>query len=391
MKKHLGWLTRMLIALLGIGYILYTLNWSDRIFLPAGYVTDSGLVGADEWFRVIDETRDRYTVRRNGPSRSGPYDVGDVPKSQVGPGEGQLRFEPSFFTILRQSNKPQLVYGGLLLLPVVLLTTLRWWVLMRARGIEIGLAAVGRLTLAGYFFNLCMPGTTGGDLMKAYYAARGTDRRADAVVSIGIDRLCGLIGLVLLVGVIGLFSLDHPLIRKLTMLMWLGLVAVLAGAFLYTSPAVRRGLRLGETLGKLPGSGALRKIDGWISAYRHHKAALVLAIAISVSIHVCVAGAMSLAGFALGVDQSAVVLLSVIPIVMVLWSLPVSGPLGLGPMDFVAVQLVTAGSASSDQQALMMFVAFRLYLVAVGLLGSFALMGLGAKKVPGELQDTPLG
>lgn len=379
MKKHLGWLVRMLIAAVGVAYILYTLNWSDQVHLPAGYVTAEGHAGGAEGrsFSVIEEVEDGFYLMLPETIRRGPYEVGWIAKSELGPGADQPQLRPSVFTIVRQADGKLLVLGGLLLVPVVLLTTLRWWVLTRARGIEITLGRVGRLTLAGYFFNLCMPGTTGGDVMKAYYAAKGTNQRADAVVSIAIDRLCGLVGLVLLVAVIGLFSLDNPLIRKLTVAMWCGLVVFIFIAWLYTSPTLRGRLRLGAKLGKLRGANLIRNVDAWVTAYRRHIGTLLAAIGISVIIQVCVASAMSLSGFAMGVDQPLVYLLGVIPIVLVLWSLPVSGPLGLGPLDYVAVQLVVGLSQTTDQQALMMFVAYRLYLVTIGLTGSLALIGLG--------------
>ncbi|MEO0475147.1 MAG: lysylphosphatidylglycerol synthase transmembrane domain-containing protein, partial [Planctomycetota bacterium] len=300
-----------------------------------------------------------------------------IAKTELGTADDQPQFKPSFVTILGQADTTRLVFGGLLLIPVVLIATVRWWVLMRARGIQVGLARVGRLALAGYFFNLCMPGTTGGDVMKAYYAAKGTDQRADAVVSIGIDRLCGLVGLVLLVGLLGLLSLDDPLILKITIAMWSGLAALITVAWLYTSPTLRNKLRLGAKLGKLPGSKLLRNLDAWVSAYRRHLGSLAAAVGLSVLIHLGVAIAMASAGFALGIDQPLVILMSMIPIVLMLWSLPVSGPLGLGPLDYVAVLLIVGSSQTTDQQALMMFVAFRLYLVAVGLIGSLALLGLG--------------
>jgi hypothetical protein len=382
MKKHLGWMIRMLIAALGVAYILYTLNWSDQIWLPPGYplIAENVSGGEDgQAYLILDESDTTYRIGLPPDSYGHGPDWGEIAKSELGTGDDQPQFKPSFITIVKQANAKLLIFGGLLLIPVILLTTLRWWILMRARGIEIGLGRVGRLTMAGYFFNLCMPGTTGGDVMKAYYAAKGTDQRADAVVSIGIDRLCGLVGLVLLVGIIGLFSLDNPLIRKLTIAMWFGLVALIVVAWLYTSPALRSRLRLGAKLGKLPGVNLFRNVDAWVTAYRRHLGALAAAIGISVVIQVCIASAMSLSGFAMGVDQPLLYLLGVIPIVLILWSLPVSGPLGLGPLDYVAVQLVVASSGTSDQQALMMFVAYRLYLVAIGLIGSLALLGLGAK------------
>ena len=381
MKQHLGWMIRMLIAALGVAYILYTLNWSDQVWLPPGYTLRPGVEGGidGEHYDILEEVPDGYTIGRAPDAHGTGPDGAWLSKSELGSGDSMPQFKPSVFTIVRQADKTLLILGGLMLVPVVLLTTLRWWLLMRARGIDIGFLQVGRLTLAGYFFNLCMPGATGGDVMKAYYAAKGTDQRADAVVSIAIDRLCGLVGLVLIVGIIGLFSLDDPLILKLTLAMWCGLIALLTVAWLYTSPTLRSRLRLGAKLGKLPGATVLRNLDAWVSAYRRHLGTLAVAVALSLIIQPCVAGGMSLAGFAMGVDQPLLYLLGVIPIVLMLWSLPVSGPLGLGPLDYVAVLLIVGTSQTSDQQALMMFVVYRLYLVAIGLVGSLALLGLGGR------------
>lgn len=383
MKKHLGWIARMLIAALGVAYILYTLTWSDQVYLPAGYESDptNQLSGGEDGqsLYIFDETEEAYLVNRHvHPHSIGPASAW-IEKSELGTGDDQPQFKPSFITILKQANGKLLLLGGLLFVPIVLLASLRWWVLMGARGIDIRMTKVGRLTLAGYFFNLCMPGSTGGDVMKAYYAAKGTDQRADAVISIAIDRLCGLIGLILLVGIIGLFSLNDPLIRKLTIAMWCGLAVLITIAWLYTSPALRSRLKLGAKLGKLPGASAIRNVDAWLSAYRRHLGALAAAIGISLVIHVSIASSMSLAGFAIGVDQPLLYLMGTVPIVVLLWSLPISGPLGLGPLDYVAVQLIVGSSGTSDQEALMMFVAYRLYLVGVGLLGSLTLFGLGQK------------
>lgn len=382
MKKHLGWMIRLLIAALGVGYILYTLSWSDQVIMPAEYVSVEGRHlgrGEAQPYVVIHEVEDRYYVRFEGSARSGPYDEGWIEKSELGSGHDQPQFKPSFITILRESDTTLLIAGSLLFIPIVLLATLRWWVLMRARGIETSYGRVGRMTLLGYFFNLCMPGTNGGDVMKAFYAAKATTQRADAVVSIGIDRICGLVGLILLVGVLGLFSLDDPLLRKLTITMWVGLGGLVVAAWLYTSQKMRSRLGLGAMIARLPAANTLRNVDTWVSAYRDHLGTLSAAIGISLVIHLSLASAMSLAGFALGVDQSLLYLMSTVPIVLILWSLPVSGPLGLGPLDYVAVQLIVGRSETTAQEALMMFVAFRLYMVGLGLIGSLAMMGLGAK------------
>ena len=49
------------------------------------------------------------------------------------------------------------------------------------------------------FFNAFLLGSTGGDLLKAYYAARETHhRKTEAVVTVLVDRLIGLFSMLAL-------------------------------------------------------------------------------------------------------------------------------------------------------------------------------------------------
>ena len=54
-------------------------------------------------------------------------------------------------------------------------------------------------TAIGLFFNIVVPGLTGGDLVKAVLAARDhPERKAAAMISVLVDRLIGVLVLVLL-------------------------------------------------------------------------------------------------------------------------------------------------------------------------------------------------
>lgn len=379
-KQRLGWALRMLIAAVGIGYILYTLDWTDRVWLPPGYaLVAEGVRGGDEGaaLRVFEETESAYRIGL-APDRHGHGpDQAWIDKARFDSGEGSPRFEPSFITLVGNADRPRLLGGVVCFGLVFLVGALRWNILMRARGIEARYPQTLRLTMAGQFFNLCMPGSTGGDVMKAYYVSKSTHQRADAVVSVAVDRVCGLVGLILVVCIAGLFSLDDPLLRRLCLAMWVVLGCIVLGASLYASKSVRARLRLGGLIGRLPGAGALRKLDALVAAYRNHVGALLSGIGLSVLVHLGLSSAMILAGFALGVEQPLLYLLGTVPIVLMLWSLPVSGPLGLGPLDYVAVQIIVGSSETTAQQALVMFVAYRLYAVAVGLLGATTLFGGG--------------
>ena len=69
----------------------------------------------------------------------------------------------------------------------------RWWILLRAQSIFIGFWAAVRLHFLGLFYNNCMPGSVGGDLVRAWYVTRHTDRKFEAALSVFVDRVVGLL------------------------------------------------------------------------------------------------------------------------------------------------------------------------------------------------------
>jgi uncharacterized protein (TIRG00374 family) len=70
---------------------------------------------------------------------------------------------------------------------------LRWWLLLRSQKISISFWTVVRLYLLGWFYNNFMPGSVGGDLLRAWYVTRHTEKKFEAVLSVFIDRVIGLL------------------------------------------------------------------------------------------------------------------------------------------------------------------------------------------------------
>jgi uncharacterized protein (TIRG00374 family) len=85
----------------------------------------------------------------------------------------------------------------------VLLTFVRWYILVRAQGLPFTLPNALRLGLIGYYLSTFLPGSVGGDIIKATYIAREQSRRTVAVATVLIDRAIGLVGLVWLVALVG--------------------------------------------------------------------------------------------------------------------------------------------------------------------------------------------
>lgn len=105
---------------------------------------------------------------------------------------------------LTRSNRWEFfVLSGMCLATCTALTFVRWYWLVRAQDLPFTLRDAFRLGLVGYFFNTLLPGSVGGDLLKAAFLAREQKRRTVAISTILIDRGVGLWGLVALMAAVG--------------------------------------------------------------------------------------------------------------------------------------------------------------------------------------------
>src|SRR6516165_290957 len=65
----------------------------------------------------------------------------------------------------------------------IFITFLRWHILVRVIDPTIALRSSILLGLIGYFFNLVIPGSVGGDVIKAAYLARNRTQKAALIAS----------------------------------------------------------------------------------------------------------------------------------------------------------------------------------------------------------------
>lgn len=92
-----------------------------------------------------------------------------------------------------------LLAAQLLALLAIVLSFLRWRVLVLAFGIPFTVREALRLGFLGYLLNFISFGSVGGDVFKAILVARGKpEKRPESVASVLLDRAIGLMGLVIL-------------------------------------------------------------------------------------------------------------------------------------------------------------------------------------------------
>jgi uncharacterized protein (TIRG00374 family) len=98
----------------------------------------------------------------------------------------------------------------------------RWAILVRVLDRSISVRASILLGFIGYFFNLAIPGAVGGDVVKAAFLARMRIKRTQAIASIFMDRVLGLLGLLLLSAIAGALGWNPAIteVRRLILAVW---------------------------------------------------------------------------------------------------------------------------------------------------------------------------
>jgi len=168
----------------------------------------------------------------------------------------------------------------------IVLTFVRWYVLVRALDIPFRLKDALRLGFIGNIFNLVIPGAVGGDLVKAYYLCQEQARKAQAVASMVIDRILGLVGLFLLAGITGLWVWPSApaQVQRLIVVVWVTVAAGLIGLLVLFTPALYRPLaRLAAGRGKL--EAILAELVATASAYRARVWVVGLMLVFATCIH----------------------------------------------------------------------------------------------------------
>lgn len=367
--------------------IVYLVQWRDAVVFPAGFAWPDGVTRGEQVLMVEGRLAAAYRVEPpeawTGDETVEVAEGAVVTRWEGEEAGGKPRLKPGILRLLSGAD-PWLLLAGL----GCVLATLpgqagRWWWLLRTAGLEVSFSRAMRLTMVGQFFNVCMPGTTGGDFMKAYYAARNSGQKEAAVMSVVMDRLLGLVGLVVMAALVGLFTLEDPISRLVTLGVWITLVVTVAAAMAYFNPKWRRRLGLGKLLAWLPWREGLTRLHRATAAYGGHPWVLVGSIGFSIVMHALFVASLVLSGRALGVTTSVPVLATLLPLVLLVGSLPIS-LLGLGVMEAVAVPLLVGVGHASANAVLGMLMMLRVDLLAAAAVGAVWVVRGGFGLFPGE-------
>jgi len=245
-----------------------------------------------------------------------------------------------FFAALQSVNKFAFLQFFIVMPIVYCIGSSRWWFLLRVQGIEITFRDAVKLGFIGLVFNNCMPGVTGGDLVKAYYIMRRTDKKARAVATLFVDRILGTSGLMIVCGTTIALRLPYlveqnPEYKKLAATLYVIMGAVILGVLVFFSRRLRR-LFPSEFLirlaGRLPFQNAVQKVmhvvremDAAFFLYRSHKMTIVLTLGMSCLLHLLIVLMNYGYGRALGIEDVSIgSYYTFVPIILLATGLPIS-------------------------------------------------------------------
>ena len=228
---------------------------------------------------------------------------------------------------LHTANLLWLIPGFICFGLVLVCGAFRWQFLMKVQGISLGWFRVWKLVMIGMFFNLCLPGGVGGDLIKVFFAMREAPKSKSAVfLSIIVDRIAGMFALIIVSA--GVFACFYKPLMSLPMIRaFLLTVGIIFGAFLLLillGIAIDKFHLARRLPPKMPGHAAILDTARAFSIYARDWKAVVLAVLISMPLNAFIFGTAIFAAYAFVGNPGAAAMSSVIPIVNTISSLPIS-------------------------------------------------------------------
>ena len=263
--------------------------------------------------------------------------------------------------LIRLVRDAKLIYLilAVAVLPIsFIITSIRWHMLLEALDIRMGQGRSFVLNMVGSFYNSFMPGSTGGDLIKAYYASKHTPHRARAVMTVIIDRMLGLLALIILGGVMAGVQWNIPTCRNVSIIS-AGLIAMtIAGLLVFYNTTLRKLTGLDWFLKRLPMQKQVHIAIHTMELYGKNAGTVALAILMTFPVHMTTIISATFAGKAFGLRLAPLYYWAVVPVITLVGAIPIS-PQGVGVMEPLAVELTRRqGVTVSQAFALVMAIRF---------------------------------
>lgn len=301
--------------------------------------------------------------------------------------------EPGLSSMVRNAN-PLYLIASILVFPItMLMTTLRWNLILRNQDIRLPLWRVFVINMVGQFYNSFLPGSTGGDFMKAYFASRQTPHKIRAVISVAVDRVIGLLALVvmggLMAGYLWLSNDSWSPTARICRYVALGCALIVfgsaTGGIVLGSSRVRRMLGLDFLINRLPMQHHLNKVREAGRIYKKSWPSVIMWVVLTIPVHLTVVVSALLAGMGFGLSIKPGFYFVCVPVMVLSASIPIS-PQGAGVMEWIGFQLLSRQGALVSE-VLALTLSIRIVQILWNLVGGIFVARGGFESPHGSLDD----
>jgi uncharacterized protein (TIRG00374 family) len=251
---------------------------------------------------------------------------------------------PALWKTLRSVHPGPLALSVLLMGATLLIGIMRWRMVLNVHGLQLPFGRAAEISLVAHFFNSFLLGTAGGDVMKAYYAARETHhKKTEAVITVFVDRIIGLWAMLLFATAMiapNRHLFDEPGLRRVVVVVVVMTLGATAFCFIAFRGGVSRrwpGARL--RLRKLPKGEWLERTLDACREFGKQRSFVPRSLALSMILNfICVLQFLVVAR-GLEMNVGLLPLCLIVPTIICISALPIS-PAGLGVRENLFVQLL---------------------------------------------------
>ncbi len=227
----------------------------------------------------------------------------------------------------------------------------RWILLLRATDTAVSAKSATWIYLVSSFAGSLLPAGVGADVLRAYTLGRRTSAAAEAAASVAVDRMLGLLAIVLLGLTSGLVWAGRTAPAVWPRVLGAGLIVAGACAAVVWADRLTRALVPEAWHGRAPARGLFTVTDA-LGRYRAHQGTLLAVFGLSMAVQLLRVLEAYVLGRGLGIPVGVGYYLVFMPVGLLLLLLPVSiAGFGL-PQGVIVWMLRPQGVPDADAFAL---------------------------------------
>jgi glycosyltransferase 2 family protein len=263
----------------------------------------------------------------------------------------------------------------------------RWYLLVKAQGLSLSFKDMVELTMIGNFFNTFMPGSVGGDLIKAWYVAgQEPTRKTKAIFTVLLDRFIGLSVIIFYAACTLLFFTEwlpgHKELRATALSIWAFTAFCGLFAVFFYSPKLWNSKPTTAVLDLLRRNSRLAKIVDAGLLYRQHLPAILIALLLSAASILGTTLIYAIEGKTIGLSIDMARYFFIVPIGITVSAIPIlPGGIGVGQVAFFTL-FQWVGSPNPEQGATLCTL-MQVYTILFNCIGAF--FYLKFKRKPSEI------